>query len=147
MNRRIAVRGIFVKDGKVLCVKLKPYKEKITVDFWCTVGGTVDEGESFIAALEREVLEETGVMPTIGGLLFVQQYLHKEVENIEMFFNIINVTDFENIDLAKTTHGLEEIADIDFIDASKETILPKFLSEIDFANFDPNSPTKFFSYL
>ena len=45
MKRRIAVRGIFVNDGTLLCVKLKPYNTAITGEFWCTIGGGVDMGE------------------------------------------------------------------------------------------------------
>ena len=147
MNRRIAVRGIFVKDGKLLCVKLKPYKTAIEIDFWCTVGGSVDAGESLIRALEREIIEETGIEPVIGSLLYVQQYLHKDTENIEFFFGIKNVDDYTNVDLSMTTHGAEEIAEIGYIDTKSNNVLPKFLTKIDFSSFDINAPTQFFDYL
>ncbi len=147
MNRRIAVRGIFVREGKLLCAKLKPYKTAIEGDFWCTIGGTVDAGESLLRALEREITEETGINPVIGSLLYVQQYLHKDTENIEFFFGIKNVDDYTDIDLSKTTHGAEEIAEIGYIDTRSNNVLPKFLTEIDFSDFDLTASTQFFDYL
>lgn len=147
MTRRIAVRGIFIKDGKLLCAKLKPYSTAIQGDFWCTIGGGVDAGEPLMPALEREIFEETGIKPNVGNLLYVQQFLNKDVENIEFFFNINNVDDFTDIDLSKTTHGEEEIAEICYINTKTQTVLPKFLTEIDFSDFDVKAPTKFFDYL
>lgn len=146
MKRRVAVRAIIVKDGKLLCVKLKPYKTAMTGDFWCTVGGGVDSEEGLVPAIKREVLEETGMTPTVGNLLYIQQYSNETREELEFFFHITNADDFLNIDLSKTTHGEEEIAEIKFIDTAKETILPKFLSEQDFTNLDKQYTT-FFNYL
>lgn len=60
-NRRIAVRGIIVKDKKILCVRLNNYKGNAIVnesEFWCTPGGGVDIGEPLIPTLEREMIEE-----------------------------------------------------------------------------------------
>jgi len=74
MKRRVAVRAVIVDDGKLHCVKLKPYAGKIGGDYWCVIGGGVDPGEPLIQALTREVEEETGITPTIGSLLFVQQF-------------------------------------------------------------------------
>ena len=78
MIRRIAVRGIFVHEGKLLCVKLKPYNgETYLKDFWCTIGGGVDDAEPFLGAIEREIIEETGITPDVGNLLYVQQYIQE----------------------------------------------------------------------
>jgi 8-oxo-dGTP pyrophosphatase MutT (NUDIX family) len=150
MDRRIAVRGIFVKDGRLLCVKLKPYDKTgsgASGDFWCTIGGGVDVGESLVPALEREILEETGIRPIVGNLLYVQQFMHNNREHIELFFNITNVEDYTQIDLSKTTHGAKEIAEIAFIDTAAHTVMPKFLTELDFSRFNPKLPTQFYSYI
>lgn len=147
MNRRVAVRGIFVRERKLLCVRLKPYSEFINTDEWCTIGGTVDAGETLLTALQREIIEETGIKPRIENLLYIQQYMQINVESLEFFFNIKNVNDYLNVDLAKTTHGAIEIAEIDYINPKLLTIQPKFLNEIDFTNFDSNTPTQCFSYL
>lgn len=82
-NRRVAVRGIILKDGKILCVRLKQYPGKATddgCDYWCTPGGGVDVGEPLIPALEREIIEETAIKPAIGNLLYIQQFEHNNWE-------------------------------------------------------------------
>lgn len=122
-------------DGKLLCVKLKPYRGKATgagVDYWCTPGGGVDVGEPLIPALEREIIEELGVKPTVGKLSYVQQFDHADMEQLEFFFEVTNGEDFLAVDLENTTHGAVEIAEVAFIDPrASGLVLPLFLSERD----------------
>ncbi|HEV7454259.1 MAG TPA: NUDIX domain-containing protein [Candidatus Saccharimonadales bacterium] len=148
MNRRLAVRGIVMHDGKLLCAQLKPYNEFISGGHWCVPGGGVDEGEDIIAALHREMIEETAIEPVIGELLFVQQFEHGGSEHLEFFFHITNGADYLNIDLAKTSHGVEEIEQIAFIDASAETVLPIFLTTEPIAeHIAARAPAKIFNFL
>ncbi len=148
MKRRLTVRGIILLEGKLLCVRLKPYNRKSREFYWCTPGGGIDFGESAHAALEREMIEETGVKPKVGNLLYIQQFKEKDTgnEQFELFFNVLNPQDYVNIDLLNTTHGEEEIEEIDFVDPSKNHILPKFLTTENFNNLD-NQQTKIFNYL
>ena len=147
MTRRVAVRGIFVHQSKLLCVKLKPYNMAVRQDYWCTIGGGVDDGESLQDAIVREVVEETGIKPVVGNIRYIQQYKTTEEECLEFFFEIINAHEYVQIDLSKTTHGQEEIAEIDFIDPSKNKVYPKFLQSIDFTTLNTASPVKLFNYL
>lgn len=146
MKRRIAVRAIIANNNKLFCVKLKPYNQAIRTEFWCTVGGGVDESESIVPALIREVFEETGVTPVIGGLLYINQFTGDTQEHLELFFHVTNADDFLNIDLEQTSHGNDEIAEFGFIDASKEKLLPEFLGNEDLTSLS-TQPTKFFSDL
>jgi ADP-ribose pyrophosphatase YjhB (NUDIX family) len=129
MIRRVTVRGIVLHENKLLCVRLKPYKEHLKRDnsYWCLPGGGLDEGEALVAGIEREMIEETGIRPVIGNLLYVQQFLHGDKDYLEFFFHITNDEDYLDVDLSKTTHGLEEIEEIGFIDPAAEHILPEFL--------------------
>ena len=129
LARQIAVRGIVLHEGKLLCVRLKPYKGHLERDnsYWCLPGGGLDDGESLIAGIEREMLEETGVKPLVGDLLYVHQFAYDDRDNIEFFFHITNSEDYLHIDLAKTTHGLQEIEEIGFVNPSTTHILPEFL--------------------
>lgn len=150
MARRISVRGIVLHEGKLLCVRLKPYKDHLKRDnsYWCLPGGGLEEGEALLAGIEREMLEETGVNSIIGNLLYVQQFTHNEKDFLEFFFYITNSEDYLNIDLSKTTHGLEEIEEISFINPSSENVLPKFLKTEHLSDHAHSaSPTKIFSLL
>ncbi|HSX05626.1 MAG TPA: NUDIX domain-containing protein [Candidatus Saccharimonadales bacterium] len=152
MNRRVAVRGIILQGDKLLCVRLKQYAGKTDADtaYWCLPGGGVDPGEPLIAALRRELVEELGVEPTVGALLYVQQFPHNGVEQMELFFHVTNSDDFLQIDLAKASHGAIEIERAEFIDpaTTKDRVLPTFLTTEPLAQHVASaSPPKFFDYL
>ncbi len=131
MERRITVRGIIFKDGKLFAQKLKINDSER--DYWCTPGGGLDPNESLYDGLVRELIEETGIMPKIGKLMFVQQYADPHKEFLEFFFHIENPEAYHTVDLASTTHGTIEVARCEFIDPSQQTILPAFLQTTDIA--------------
>ena len=134
-KRRVAVRGIVYKDGKLLCQQLTAYRRD-NRDFWCTPGGGLDMGEPLEAGLRREMIEETGINPKIGRLLFVQQFSEDgKKEQMEFFFLIENPEDYETIDLAATTHGELEIDRVEFIDPTTNIVLPAFLQKIDLQKY------------
>lgn len=150
MIRRVAVRAVVVHGGKLLAVELKPYAgSTITGEpYWCTIGGGLDEGEDLVKGLEREVFEETGIKPVVGNLLFVQQFVHNDKEQLEFFFHVTNATDFLHVDLSKTSHGAAEIEKIAFIDPLGENVKPTFLTEVDVVTAAANpGPTQIFSYI
>lgn len=107
----------------------------------------MDAGESLLAAVEREILEETGIQPVVGKLLFVQQFRVGEDEQMELFFHIKNPTDYLEIDLTKSTHGTKEIEKYSFIDPSKEHVLPTFLQTTKLEGLADHNEVQFFSYL
>lgn len=146
MTRRITVRGIIVKDGKIFAQKLKKNEGKR--DFWCTPGGGLDDEELLRDGLHREMIEETSVAPVIGKLLYIQQYIDDEQEFLEFFYHITNADDYEQIDLASTSHGEIEIAEYGFIDPSQNVILPEFLQETNIAqDIESGNEVKEFTYL
>lgn len=129
-SRRVNVRGIIFKDGKLLAQQLTPGSDGKARDYWCTPGGGIDEGESLHDALHREMIEETGIVPKIGKLLFIQQFHDGTKEQLEFFFHIENPQDYETIDLAATSHGLAEIRNVAFINPATTTIMPAFLKTL-----------------
>lgn len=131
----MTVRGIVFKDGKLLAQQLTADHHGVQRDFWCTPGGGLDENEAILDGLKREMIEETGIAPKIGRLLFIQQFFDGEYEQVEFFFNIENTEDYENIDLSSTTHGIAEIKNVGFINLKESWILPKFLQDIDIQNY------------
>ena len=139
MHRHINVRGIIINDkGELFCQRLTA-RTSDGRDFWCTPGGGLELGESVLGGLRREMIEETGVEPVIGRLLFVQQFAiatsaaGEPREQLEFLFHITNWQDYQSIDLATTTHGLAEVAECGFITPQQCPILPHFLAEVDLA--------------
>lgn len=128
--RRINVRGIIFKDGTLLAQQLTLGSDGIIRDYWCTPGGGLDDGESLHAGLHREMIEETGIAPKIGKLLFIQQFHDGKKEQLEFFFHIENPDDYVTIDLAATSHGEAEITAVEFIDPTTANLLPNFLTKI-----------------
>ncbi len=131
-KRRVNVRAVIWRDGKLLAVKHKS-KRGGAAQNWCIPGGGLDPGESLQDGVAREVMEETGIEAKVGKLLFIQQFRSEREgrdEELEFIFHIENSEDFVQVDLAATSHGLEEIACIEFIDPTQAHILPSFLSEL-----------------
>ena len=131
-KRRVNVRAIIWRDGKLLAAKQKNTDGSET-KYWCTPGGGLDPGESLQEGVAREIMEETGIEAKVGKLLFIQQFNSEREgrdEELEFFFHIENPEDFDVIDLANTSHGLEEIAHIEFIDPAVEYILPTLMSTV-----------------
>jgi ADP-ribose pyrophosphatase YjhB (NUDIX family) len=148
-TRRVSTRGIIFKDGKLLCQRLKNGRDGKIRDYWCTPGGGLDIGEPLRDGLYREMIEETGIAPKIGKLLFIQQFSEDGAkEEMDFIFHIENPEDYEVIDLSATSHGELEIEHVEFIVPREHTVLPKFLQTIDIqASIDGSEPTVIYSYL
>ena len=137
MRRRVNVRGIIINEnGEIFCQQLTANNGKGR-NFWCTPGGGLEMGESLLDGLRREMIEETGVKPEIGKLLFIQQFAesgeqsaHGPNEQLEFFFLITNWQDYQHIDLEQTSHGVEEVAKCGFVDPKTTRILPSYLTEV-----------------
>ncbi len=61
INREIASAIIFSKDGKLLMGKKHAEGGGSYADCWHIPGGGIDDGETLIEAVIREVREETGI--------------------------------------------------------------------------------------
>lgn len=129
-TRRTNVRGIIFTNGKLLVTKFRQ-EDGGESEHWGTFGGGLDIGESVVNGLHREMIEETGIAPEIGNLLFIQQFHDGEKEHFELFFHIKNSEDYSTINLGATTHGLAELTRYAFVDPKTSFVLPAFLSEID----------------
>lgn len=147
-KRRVTVRGIIIDGAKIFGQKLNKTVD-LGENWWCTPGGGVDDGESLQTALKREIVEETGVAPNIGNLLFIQQFTDNEnSEQLEFFFHITNTDDYRNIDLSNTTHGELEVAHYGFIDPKDNNLLPADLQTFDIKHHIENEqPVKFITHL
>ncbi len=136
MERRVNVRGIVTdENGRIFAVKHRDHATGEESTFWATPGGGLDNRESLHDGLIREFTEEVGVVPTIGQLLFVHQFIahHRDgrsTEKLEFFFHVTNTADFQkDIDLSTTSHGYE-LTRVAFITPSENDLLPAFLQTV-----------------
>jgi 8-oxo-dGTP pyrophosphatase MutT (NUDIX family) len=68
---RLAVRGMIVRDGRLLLVNAYPGGVS---DLWCAPGGGVEPHASLPDNLIREVREETGLTVEVGALALVNEF-------------------------------------------------------------------------
>lgn len=155
MTRRINIRGVIINDKGELFCQLLTARQRDGRDFWCTPGGGLEPGESLLDGLRREMLEETGVAPEIGKLLFVQQFTEpgeptpdRPSEQLEFFFHITNWQDYQTVQLEATSHGVSEVMQCGFVSPVTTVILPRYLTEVDLGWLtDPATPTQILSKL
>lgn len=69
----VAVKGIIVKDGRVLIVK-RANNDEIGAGTWECVGGKIEFGEELETALIREIKEEVGLNVTVEKLIFATTF-------------------------------------------------------------------------
>lgn len=134
-KRRINVRAIVWRDGKLLAVKHKE-PDGSESKYWAVPGGGLDPLESLHEGVKRELLEEIGIDAQVGELLFIQQFRSKRSdfdEELEFFFHIEDSVALDTIDLTATSHGFDELARVEFVDPKQVEILPSILSELDIA--------------
>lgn len=136
---RIKVRGIIPLENKFLFVRNKTSNGY----FWCLPGGGVEEGEDLLSALSREIIEELGVKPEIGNLIYVHQFKKDAgFSSPGFYFYITNGADFVKFNYIKSSHGLLELSEAGFIDVTENVVLPDFLKselpELNKKRFDTN---------
>ena len=70
--------AIFDDSGRILCVRMN-----YATHAWTTPGGRVELGESPLAALKREMLEESGLEVVADGLVGV--YSKPQKDDVVLF--------------------------------------------------------------
>lgn len=121
----VRTRGIIIHEGKLLGVK-HPHD----TSFCALPGGHVEWEENIKECLHREMIEELGVAPEIGRLLYINNFMDGDIgQSVEFFFEITNGQDYLNIEHLKTTHA-HEIAEVCWLEQSGTVpLLPKRLWE------------------
>lgn len=96
------VRGVIVKNGKIFLCKLA------RGGFYCLPGGTLEPGETRLEGLRREIVEELGIEPEIGPLVYSQEFTRSNgLTTYDFWYAIKNVGDFQNVDISRASHGFE----------------------------------------
>jgi len=79
---RISVKGLFFNEkGEIALIK-SPHG-----NYWAAPGGGLEEKETLIEAVERELLEETGFKGEAKKPVFIQDFVNqKGNKQLEIFF-------------------------------------------------------------
>lgn len=128
---RVRVCGIMVRDSEMLLVNIKsPTREKA---FWMPPGGGVEFGESLEEALEREMLEETGLRISSNRLIYISEYLKGDWHAIEFYFFCNDHGGEAKLgndpELGETEQMIKELGWFSIEDVTKATIYPGFIKK------------------
>lgn len=88
---RLAVRGIILRDNRLLMVNAWPGG---TSDLLCAPGGGVEVGQSLPDNLRREVYEETGLGVEVGDVVLVNEFHDPErgFHQVDVYYRCILTT-------------------------------------------------------
>lgn len=116
-NFQIRVTAIVIKDKKLLVVKQDVNKDRS----WSLPGGRVERGETLEYAIEREVLEETGLVTRVNKLL----YLCDKNDSNPPIIHISFLMDYASGDIVLPTNEFDSnpISDVKFVEFEKLTEL------------------------
>lgn len=102
IKREIVAAMIFSKDGKLLMVQKNPAGGGVYIDCWHIPGGGIDDSETKIQALLREVKEEVGLEVDANEVKLVDDEGKGKSEKtikgtnekviVEMHFNVYKIT-------------------------------------------------------
>lgn len=121
----VRCRGIILHEGKMLMVRHPHHPDDVVLP-----GGHLEFGEDPKECMYRELVEELGVAPVIGRLLYVNTFVDREDRQpVEFFFEIMNGAEYLNCHLLERTHA-HELVDIVWVSPTDEVhILPEVLGE------------------
>ena len=126
---KLGVRAIIEHNGLLLAVKNVVSQG----DFYCLPGGGVETGENLYEALERELIEELGVKPVIGNLVYVHQManFNNSGERYGMpglYFHVENSADYFDANFSKASHA-HELHIAEFVDPCAVTLKPTEIAD------------------
>jgi len=112
-NFHIRVTGILIEDRKILLVKQRVTQSRT----WSLPGGRVEAGELLGEAINREMLEETGLVTEVERLLYVCDKNDSAPPILHITFLLKKMSG--DIALPSNEYDDNPISDVQFVDFSE----------------------------
>ena len=121
----VKCRSVIMHEGKLLVVR-----HAGNTAFAALPGGHLELGEDIRECAEREILEELGVKPVLGRLLYINNYVGgNEFQSIEFFFEVLNGEDYLEPEKLPRSHA-HEIDEILWLSPKDEVkVMPEKFAE------------------
>lgn len=87
---RAAVSAAIFRGGEVLLVRRARNPAK---DLWSLPGGHIEPGETALAAIQRELMEEAGLTANIGGVAGIRDVIHRN-DSMELLLHRVIIVFF-----------------------------------------------------
>lgn len=125
----IRCRAVILHKGKMLVVR-----HKVDASFTALPGGHLEWGENVIDCICREIVEELGIAPKIGRLLYINTFIDSNNKQpTEFFFEVINSAEYVDCEQLARSHS-HELVEILWASPDDDLgILPQQLAD-DFKN-------------
>lgn len=125
----IRCRAVILHEGKLLVVR-----HNFDASFTALPGGHLEWGEGVIECIRREIVEELGVAPKIGRLLYINTFIDSNNRQpVEFFFEVTNGAEYVGCEDLARSHA-HELAEILWVSPEEDTgILPQGFAD-DFKN-------------
>ena len=130
MKRRrakISVRAVVVDRGRAL-LALHEHPERAVPIFWCFPGGAVEPGENLKGALKREIAEETGLQIAPGGIVYIQDFVKRNMLDIFMAAELTGGILTLGSDPEPGANHLRDVSWVPIKDLNQKLVLPKQLA-------------------
>ncbi|NPD88772.1 MAG: NUDIX domain-containing protein [Asgard group archaeon] len=117
---KIGVGGLCLYKDKILFVK---HKYGVSEGLWTLPGGYVEHGESLTNAIEREVLEETGVKTQALELLTIRHMINEKKDK-GLISDLYIVFKLDYVGGKPSADDLLEVTDAQFLSVTNLDTLP-----------------------
>ena len=105
--RQVVVRAVITEKQHTFVI------QQADVGFWCLPGGKVNEAETAEQALQRNVNDQTGITPQLGQIVYTNEYDHRGVRRLELFYLVTNVAEYSAaypLEVRQERAGLDSVA-------------------------------------